>query len=116
MERRWCRATLRAGSKSRKNQFTAVDISAPTNGAGRLTMIQDTFFESFYAAGSAAQWKKSSFEPVDVTRYDMIETPAILTPRIVVLKVGGLVRAASFCLQQKAHLRFPRSWIGCVWM
>ena len=79
-------------------------------------MIQDTFFESFYAAGSAAQWKKSSFEPVDVTRYDMIETPAILTPRIVVLKVGGLVRAASFCLQQKAHLSFPRSWIGCVWM
>lgn len=31
----------------------------------------------------------------------MIEAPAILTPRIVVLKVGDLVRAASFVFNKK---------------
>lgn len=63
-------------------RVTAVDLGAPTDGAVRLTLIQDVFgvFESFYTDGNEAQWQKPSFEPVDVTRYDIIEAPTILTP------------------------------------
>lgn len=63
-------------------RVTAVDLGAPTDGAVRLTLIQDVFgvFESFYTTGTEAQWQKPSFEPVDVTRYDIIEAPTILTP------------------------------------
>lgn len=63
-------------------RVTAVDLGAPTDGAVRLTLIQDVFgvFESFYTAGTEAQWQKPSFEPTDVTRYDIIEAPTILTP------------------------------------
>ena len=63
-------------------RVTAVDLGAPTDGAVRLTLIQDVFgvFESFYTAGNEAKWQKPSFEPQDVTRYDIIEAPTILTP------------------------------------
>lgn len=63
-------------------RVTAVDLGAPTDGAVRLTLIQDVFgvFESFYTDGNEASWQKPSFEPVDVTRYDIIEAPTILTP------------------------------------
>lgn len=51
-------------------RVTAVDLGAPTDGAVRLTLIQDVFgvFESFYTTGSEAHWQKPSFEPLDVTR------------------------------------------------
>ncbi|WP_243055347.1 phage tail protein [Pseudomonas sp. BP01] len=64
-------------------RVTAVDLGAPTDGAVRLTLIQDVFgvFESFYTAGNEAQWQKPLFDPVDVTRYDIIEAPTILTPQ-----------------------------------
>ncbi|WP_372029918.1 phage tail protein [Pseudomonas kurunegalensis] len=63
-------------------RVTAVDLGAPTDGAVRLTLIQDVFgvFESFYTDGNEASWQKPSFEPQDVTRYDIIEAPTILTP------------------------------------
>ncbi|WP_137163397.1 phage tail protein [Pseudomonas asiatica] len=63
-------------------RVTAVDLGAPTDGAVRLTLIQDVFgvFESFYTTGSEAKWQKPSFDPTDVTRYDIIEAPTILTP------------------------------------
>lgn len=63
-------------------RVTAVDLGAPTDGAVRLTLIQDVFgvFESFYTDGNEAKWQKPSFEPQDVTRYDIIEAPTILTP------------------------------------
>lgn len=64
-------------------RVTAVDLGAPTDGAVRLTLIQDVFgvFESFYTDGNEASWQKPSFKPQDVTRYDIIEAPTILTPQ-----------------------------------
>lgn len=56
-------------------RVTAVDLGAPTDGAVRLTLIQNVFgvFQSFYTSGSEAKWQIPSFDPVDVTRYDIIE-------------------------------------------
>lgn len=88
-------------------RVTAVDLGAPTDGAVRLTLIQDVFgvFESFYTTGSEAQWQKPSFDPVDVTRYDMIEAPAILTPhqstRSILIVAEKPVAGRDFRLQAK---------------
>lgn len=64
-------------------RVTAVDLGAPTDGAVRLTLIQDVFgvFESFYTDGNEASWQKPSFKPQDVMRYDILEAPTILTPQ-----------------------------------
>ncbi len=88
-------------------RVTAVDLGAPTDGAVRLTLIQDVFgvFESFYTTGSEAKWQKPSFEPVDVTRYDFIEAPAILTPsqttRSILIAAEKPVAGRDFRLQAK---------------
>ncbi|WP_146540884.1 phage tail protein [Pseudomonas bubulae] len=89
-------------------RVTAVDLGAPTDGAVRLTLIQDVFgvFQSFYTTGSEAQWQKPSFDPVDVTRYDFIEAPAILTPnqttRSILIAAEKPVAGRDFRLQAKA--------------
>jgi hypothetical protein len=90
-------------------RVTAVDLGAPTDGAVRLTLIQDVFgvFQSFYTTGSEAKWQKPFFDPVDVTRYDIIEAPAILTPYqstrsiLVAAEKPGLGR--DFRLQAKSN-------------
>ena len=88
-------------------RVTAVDLGAPTDGAVRLTLIQDVFgvFQSFYTTGSEAQWQKPSFDPVDVTRYDFIEAPAILTPsqttRSILIAAEKPVAGRDFRLQAK---------------
>ncbi len=63
-------------------RITAVGLGTPIDGSVRLSVIQNVFgvFESFYATRSEAQWQKPSLDLVDVTRYDFIELPAILTP------------------------------------
>jgi hypothetical protein len=97
-------------------RVTAVDLGAPTDGAVRLTLIQDVFgvFESFYTTGSEAKWQKPSFDPVDVTRYDFIEAPAVLTPSqttrsiLIVAEKPGAGR--DFRLQAKASSE--GSWVN----
>lgn len=96
-------------------RVTAVDLGAPTDGAVRLTLIQDVFgvFESFYTTGSEAKWQKPSFEPVDVTRYDFIEAPAILTPsqttRSILIAAEKPVAGRDFRLQAKSNSE--GSWV-----
>lgn len=96
-------------------RVTAVDLGAPTDGAVRLTLIQDVFgvFESFYTTGSEAKWQKPSFEPVDVTRYDFIEAPAILTPnqttRSILIAAEKPGAGRDFRLQAKSNSE--GSWV-----
>ena len=96
-------------------RVTAVDLGAPTDGAVRLTLIQDVFgvFESFYTTGSEAKWQKPSFEPVDITRYDFIEAPAILTPsqttRSILIAAEKPVAGRDFRLQAKSNSE--GSWV-----
>jgi hypothetical protein len=62
-------------------RVTGVDLGAPQDGAVRLTLVQDVFgvFLSVYADGSERVWVKPSFDPADITRYDAIDAPCILT-------------------------------------
>lgn len=96
-------------------RVTAVDLGAPTDGAVRFTLIQDVFgvFESFYTTGSEAKWQKPSFEPVDITRYDFIEAPAILTPsqttRSILIAAEKPVAGRDFRLQAKSNSE--GSWV-----
>ncbi len=96
-------------------RVTAVDLGAPTDGAVRLTLIQDVFgvFESLYTTGNEAKWQKPSFEPVDVTRYDIIEAPVILTPNQTTRSILVLAEkpgaAQDYRLQTKGASE--RDWI-----
>ena len=47
----------------------------------RLTLVLDVFgvFMSIYADGSKRQWTKPTFEATDITRFNIIDAPAILT-------------------------------------
>ncbi|MGR6496969.1 hypothetical protein IYR97_08180 [Pseudomonas fulva] len=62
-------------------RVTAVDLGAPQDGSVRLTLVQDVFgvFMSLYADGSERTWSKPTFDPVDITRFDMVDAPVILT-------------------------------------
>lgn len=62
-------------------RVTAVDLGAPQDGSVRLTLVQDVFgvFLSVYADGSERQWTKPTFEATDITRYDIIDAPTVLT-------------------------------------
>lgn len=62
-------------------RVTGVDLGAPQDGSVRLTLVQDVFgvFLSVYADGSERQWTKPTFEPTDITRFDIIDAPVILT-------------------------------------
>ena len=62
-------------------RVTGVDLGAPQDGSVRLTLVQDVFgvFMSVYADGSERQWTKPTFEPTDITRYDIVDAPVILT-------------------------------------
>ncbi|MBN4182705.1 hypothetical protein [Pseudomonas savastanoi] len=62
-------------------RVTAVDLGAPQDGSVRLSLIQDVFgvFLSVYADGSERQWTKPTFDATDITRYDIIDAPTILT-------------------------------------
>lgn len=62
-------------------RVTGVDLGAPQDGSVRLTLVQDVFgvFTSLYADGSERTWSKPTFNPVDVTRFDIVDAPVILT-------------------------------------
>lgn len=62
-------------------RVTGVDLGAPQDGSVRLTLVQDVFgvFMSLYADGSERQWTKPTFDATDITRYDIIDAPTILT-------------------------------------
>lgn len=62
-------------------RVTAVDLGAPQDGSVRLTLVQDVFgvFLSLYADGSERTWTKPTFEATDITRFDIIDAPTILT-------------------------------------
>lgn len=62
-------------------RVTGVDLGAPQDGSVRLTLVQDVFgvFLSLYADGSERQWRKPTFDPVDITRFDIVDAPTILT-------------------------------------
>lgn len=62
-------------------RVTGVDLGAPQDGSVRLTLVQDVFgvFMSLYADGSERTWVKPSFEPADITRFDIVDAPVILT-------------------------------------
>lgn len=62
-------------------RVTGVDLGAPQDGSVRLTLVQDVFgvFLSIYADGSERQWTKPTFDATDITRFDIIDAPTILT-------------------------------------
>ncbi|KAF0251979.1 phage tail protein [Pseudomonas putida] len=62
-------------------RVTGVDLGAPQDGSVRLTLVQDVFgvFLSVYADGSERQWTKPSFDPTDISRFDIVDSPVILT-------------------------------------
>lgn len=62
-------------------RVTGVDLRAPQDGSVRLTLVQDVFgvFMSIYADGSERTWTKPTFEATDITRFDIIDAPTILT-------------------------------------
>ena len=62
-------------------RVTGVDLGAPGDSPVRLTLVQDVFgvFMSIYADGSERQWTKPTFQATDITRFDIIDAPAILT-------------------------------------
>lgn len=62
-------------------RVTGVDLGSPQDGSVRLTLVQDVFgvFMSLYADGSERTWVKPTFEPTDITRFDIVDAPVILT-------------------------------------
>lgn len=62
-------------------RVTGVDLGAPQDGSVRLTLVQDVFgvFMSVYADGSERTWVKPTFESTDISRYDIVDAPVILT-------------------------------------
>lgn len=62
-------------------RVTGVDLGAPQDGSVRLILVQDVFgvFMSIYANGSERQWTKPTFDATDITRFDIIDAPTILT-------------------------------------
>lgn len=62
-------------------RVTGVDLGAPQDGSVRLTLVQDVFgvFLSIYSDGSERQWTKPTFDATDITRFDIIDAPTILT-------------------------------------
>lgn len=64
-------------------RVTGVDLGAPQDGSVKLTLVQDVFgvFMSVYTDGSERTWVKPSFDPADITRFDAIDAPSILTTK-----------------------------------
>lgn len=62
-------------------RVTGVDLGSPGDSPVRLTLVQDVFGVSMsvYADGSERQWTKPTFEPTDISRYDIVDAPVILT-------------------------------------
>ncbi|MFJ2711642.1 phage tail protein [Pseudomonas sp. NPDC087346] len=70
-------------------RVTGVDLGAPGDSPVRLTLVQDVFgvFMSIYADGSERQWTKPTFDATDITRFDIIDAPTILTTNQTVSSV-----------------------------
>lgn len=88
-------------------RVTAVDLGAPQDGSVRLSLIQDVFgvFLSVYADGSERQWTKPTFDATDITRYDIIDAPTILTTNQTVGSVLVLAENPGVALDYQLQLR-----------
>ncbi|WP_218186907.1 phage tail protein, partial [Pseudomonas sp. NBRC 111129] len=88
-------------------RVTGVDLGAPQDGSVRLTLVQDVFgvFMSLYADGSERSWVKPSFEPTDITRYDVIDAPVILTTNQTVGSVLVVAENPGVALDYQLQVR-----------
>lgn len=88
-------------------RVTGVDLGAPQDGSVRLTLVQDVFgvFMSLYADGSERQWTKPTFEPTDITRYDVIDAPVILTTNQTVGSVLVVAENPGVALDYQLQVR-----------
>lgn len=88
-------------------RVTGVDLGAPQDGAVRLTLVQDVFgvFLSVYADGSERQWTKPTFDATDITRYDIIDAPTVLTTNQTVGSVLVVAENPGVALDYQLQLR-----------
>ncbi|WP_455886914.1 phage tail protein [Pseudomonas rustica] len=88
-------------------RVTGVDLGAPQDGSVRLTLVQDVFgvFLSVYADGSERQWTKPTFDATDITRYDIIDAPTILTTNQTMGSVLVVAENLGVALDYQLQLR-----------
>lgn len=88
-------------------RVTGVDLGAPQDGSVRLTLVQDVFgvFLSIYADGSERTWTKPTFQATDITRYDIIDAPTILTTNQTVGSVLVVAENPGVALDYQLQLR-----------
>ncbi|AUZ58719.1 Phage protein [Pseudomonas sp. XWY-1] len=88
-------------------RVTGVDLGAPQDGSVRLTLVQDVFgvFMSLYADGSERQWTKPTFEPTDITRFDIVDAPTILTTNQTVGSVLVVAENPGVALDYQLQVR-----------
>lgn len=88
-------------------RVTGVDLGAPQDGSVRLTLVQDVFgvFMSIYADGSERQWTKPTFDATDITRFDIIDAPTILTTNQTVGSVLVVAENTGVALDYQLQLR-----------
>lgn len=88
-------------------RVTGVDLGAPQDGSVRLSLVQDVFgvFMSVYADGSERTWVKPTFQPTDITRYDVVDAPVILTTNQSVGSVLVVAENPGVALDYQLQLR-----------
>ena len=88
-------------------RVTGVDLGAPQDGSVRLTLVQDVFgvFMSIYADGSERTWTKPTFQATDVTRFDIIDAPVILTTNQTVGSVLVVAENPGVALDYQLQVR-----------
>ncbi|HGY9638049.1 TPA: phage tail protein [Pseudomonas putida] len=88
-------------------RVTGVDLGSPQDGSVRLTLVQDVFgvFMSLYADGSERQWTKPTFDPVDITRFDIVDAPVILTTNQTTGSVLVVAENPGVALDYQLHVR-----------
>lgn len=88
-------------------RVTGVDLGSPGDSPVRLTLVQDVFGVSMsvYADGSERQWTKPTFEPTDITRFDIVDAPMILTTNQTTGSVLVVAENPSVALDYQLQVR-----------
>lgn len=88
-------------------RVTGVDLGAPQGGSVRLTLVQDVFgvFLSIYADGSERTWTKPTLQATDITRFDIIDAPTILTTNQTVGSVLVVAENPGVALDYQLQVR-----------
>ncbi|MCS4061714.1 phage tail protein [Pseudomonas putida] len=88
-------------------RVTGVDLGSPQDGSVRLTLVQDVFgvFMSLYADGSERTWSKPTFEPADITRYDIVDAPVILTTNQTTGSILVVAENPGVALDYQLHVK-----------